>query len=125
MMELKDKRKYVKECVRLGMSFERAAIVSLMTPDEIEEAEKDTAFQHELEVVVANAEKSLLENHLIAEREAINKGNAAPTQWKLERMFPERWSANNKESIKIKDNQRTPNVHFYLPDNGRLKSATN
>ena len=90
-MELKDKQEHVLRCIKLGMDFFSSAIVATCTSAETELLENDTDFQYRILEQQKIAEYELLRRFEQANRIAVKKGNAAPTQWKLGKINKNRW----------------------------------
>lgn len=78
--------------MKLGMEWDRAALVAECTLDEIDVLESDADFMRKLSINDAILEKNLLAKHDLAMDEAITKGSAAAVQWRLERINPGRWA---------------------------------
>jgi hypothetical protein len=90
------KKIIILNCIRLGMDFYTAALSASCTKKEIEELEQNEEFQSTIEINQAILEKDLLEQHDRVSEIASERGQAAPLQWKLERVNPSRWGGRTK-----------------------------
>ena len=100
-MTLEQKKEHVLRCIKLGLDSYASYIVSMCTVEEIEELDNDELFQSLIEQQNKIAEYELLKNHEIATRIAINRGNANPVQWRLEKLNPDKWG-NGKHDVEDK-----------------------
>ena len=91
-----DKRSLILNCIRLGMDFYTSALSASCSNEEIEELENDETFQRTIEINKAIMEKDLLEDHEKIIDDCVDKGIAAPLQWKLERINPSQWGSRTK-----------------------------
>lgn len=108
---LDTKKDLIINCIKLGMDFYKSAICASCTKGEIEQLEKDEQFQNIIEVHKAIVEKELLVDHQSIIEDAVLKGNAAPLQWKLERLNPGQWG--NRTKIDVDKTSATPvNINF-------------
>jgi len=90
-MTIEQKKEHVLRCVKLGMDSYSAYIVATCTVEEIALLDDDVYFQSLIEQQNKIAEYDLLKNHEVATRIAINRGNANPVQWRLEKLNPNKW----------------------------------
>lgn len=97
-MNNNQKKQVIFNCIDLGMDNHTAYLYASCTPDEIEELEGDETFQNQITAKVAALEYSLLQQHEQVIALAVERGQAAPLQWKLERVNPGRWGTSNKQS---------------------------
>ncbi|KKK58215.1 hypothetical protein LCGC14_3046690 [marine sediment metagenome] len=91
-----NKKSLILECVRLGMDFYSAALAVSCSKEEIKTLENDEDFQYSVEVNNTLLEKDLLEDHNRVTEMCVDRGIAAPLQWKLERVNPGRWGGRTK-----------------------------
>lgn len=87
----------IKDLMRLGMAFEEACLASGLTEEEEDDLYEDEAFQRELRVEQAIAERDLLQRHNKATEIAEKRGQGqSAIQWRLEKLNPKRYS--NKDT---------------------------
>lgn len=96
---LNRKKEYIINTVKLGMDFFGACMSLGLTDKEIESLESDEEMQREIKQTEYLLEKELLDHHKTVCEMQIEKGNAQPLQWKLERINPEKWGG--KSNVKI------------------------
>jgi hypothetical protein len=115
-MKLEHKIEQILRLVPLGISLEKAFLIAECTFDEIEDLKKDELFQAKLKVEEALEEKRLLEVHKEACETAAAKGVTSGIQWKLSKLYPNKWGSDTTDNNKDKPGQSTV---VYLPENNR------
>ena len=97
-MTIEQKKEHILRCIKLGMDNYSSYIVATCTTEEIDLLDKDELFQSLIEQQYKLAEYDLLKDHEIAMRTAINRGNANPVQWRLEKLNPDKWGNGKGKS---------------------------
>ena len=92
-MNLEEKKAHILRCTKLGMDFFSAALIAECTDEELNVLDNDSIFNHRILIGNAIEEERLLNKHNSAMTVAADKGQAAPIQWKLERLNPRRWGS--------------------------------
>jgi hypothetical protein len=87
------KKDLILNSLSSGIPLERGFILAQCTPQEIDELQEDVEFQSMAQYTEVEREMELLGLHTSAMEEAARKGNATAIQWKLERLYPDRWGA--------------------------------
>ena len=109
-MTLNKKKEQILRFVKTGMALYESALLAECTEDEIELLEQDDVLVRRVRFEHAREEQRLLGNHNTAMDIAMERGNASPIQWRLERLNPRRWGAQNTE----KDPYAKTNVNVNL-----------
>lgn len=95
--DLTDKKDLIINAVRLGMTWRDAALSCAIPDAEILRLEKDPEFLREISITEKILEKDLLQMHDQAVLTAMEKGNAAPIQWRLSCINPVRWGGKTND----------------------------
>lgn len=85
---MSSKRDLVLNCVSLGMDLQRAYYAAELTPDEMDELEKDEAFQRTAKAKEAIAEMKLLQSLDSVIEMNLRKGNSKELRYKLGAISP-------------------------------------
>lgn len=88
---MQSKRQLILEYAKLGMEFDRAALLAECSLQEQEELEKDDGFQRSLKACNALVERDLLKELSDVKRINVACGNSTEVRWMLERLNRKRW----------------------------------
>jgi len=109
-----NKRRTVLELMKLGMEFDRAAIIAECDVAEIEILRNDTAFQAHVKACSAILERDLLKS--LNEIRVMNAatGNSTEVRWMLERINPKRWDKSGAVRVKGKQGEGDDAFSFVV-----------